>query len=112
MGDASSIPKDTAECAVPLASVHVNRKVTPPVPGVAHAVPVSMKSNCTSYCPAWLQAPAEAAQRVAVLTAAVRSPLSIGVGCTRASCPAVDDPAVAAENSCVFAFPQMKDDAE
>src|SRR6266851_4728450 len=71
IAEASSIPNDTAECVVPFESVHVNRRVTPPVPGVAHAVPVSMKAQWIWYWPAAPQAVAPVAHRVAVEIAPV-----------------------------------------
>src|SRR5260370_30817854 len=73
--EASSIPNDTPEpeplCVVPLLSVQVSRNVTPPVPTREQAVPVSMNVNWMWYSPATLQAPAAAAQRVAVVIATV-----------------------------------------
>ena len=68
----SSIGIEIAECTVALESVHVNRNVTPPVPGVPQAVPPSTKFQSIRYRPDWLQAPAAFAQRVVMLWAAVR----------------------------------------
>jgi hypothetical protein len=56
----------TAECAVAFSSVHVMVGATEAVEITEHAVPDSQMLRCMWYWPATLQAPAEAAQSVAV----------------------------------------------